>query len=558
MKLIYKIKNKGEIRMKIIKKMFMVMFLLFMVVGTSHKALASGLSINESKLQLGKKQSYTLEIAGTSSIIEWASSNTKVATVKNGTVKAKNTGKTTITAIVDGQTLKCKVTVSKVYLKKTSLTLTKKKTYTLSLKGTDAKVKWKSTNKKVITVNSQGKVTAKGAGTAYITAKSGGKTYKCKITVEAPSISKSKVTINKGIEYQLTINNTSKKISWKSSNTKIATVNKNGIVTPKKKGSATITATVDGIKFTCKVNVTDEPTLSSTNIVLDENTNMITLSANNADDVQWSISNDILSYTQHGNKNTITLYKNWFGVCTVTAKIGTKQLYCTVKSYVNITKQNQISEGASGSTLISYGNEQIPTNCVSSDSSIVKVNDDNTYTALNTGVATLTYTCGEYYKRIESITVTGTYIEKQGTYDETLTRKVYEALADSTTRRTDLSIDNTNYMSEEQLSFLLATADKWYKGEITIKQLKYLMQYTAFPINESYRAFIKGRYYFLDTNSPQTFIIKGHDSSTIIESMNKEILGTSYGTGASWAKNLLYIKINYDNTTDTSYVYLIP
>lgn len=110
------------------------------------------------------------------------------------------------------------------------------------------------------------------------------------------------------------------------------------------------------------------------------------------------------------------------------------------------------------------------------------------YTALQEGRAILTYSYGEYYKKVETITVTGIHLEKKGVYDENLTKQVYDALADNSTRRTDLSIDNLNYISKEQLNFLLETADKWYSGEIATKKLRYLMQYTPFPINETYKS----------------------------------------------------------------------
>lgn len=70
----------------------------------------------------------------------------------------------------------------------TRATLTKKKganhTIQLKMQWAKGKVKWSSSNKKVAKVNSKGKVTAKKKGTAKISAKVGGKTYKCKITVK--------------------------------------------------------------------------------------------------------------------------------------------------------------------------------------------------------------------------------------------------------------------------------------------------------------------------------------------------------------------------------------
>ena len=55
----------------------------------------------------------------------------------------------------------------------------------LKVKNTKKKVKWSSTKKSVATVNKKGVVTAKKKGTAYIKAKVGKKTYKCKVTVKS-------------------------------------------------------------------------------------------------------------------------------------------------------------------------------------------------------------------------------------------------------------------------------------------------------------------------------------------------------------------------------------
>lgn len=73
----------------------------------------------------------------------------------------------------------------KVKLNKTKVTLKVGKTVTLKLKNNKKKVKWTSSNKKVATVTSKGKVKAKKAGKATITAKVGKKKYKCKVTVQA-------------------------------------------------------------------------------------------------------------------------------------------------------------------------------------------------------------------------------------------------------------------------------------------------------------------------------------------------------------------------------------
>lgn len=73
---------------------------------------------------------------------------------------------------------------AKVKINKTKVTINVGKTTKLKITGTRKKVKWTSGNKKVATVSGKGKVTAKKAGTAIITAKVSGKSYKCRVTVK--------------------------------------------------------------------------------------------------------------------------------------------------------------------------------------------------------------------------------------------------------------------------------------------------------------------------------------------------------------------------------------
>ncbi len=210
--------------------------------------------------------------------VTWTTSNSKVATVSNGKITAKSVGTATITVkTANGKKATCKVTVknqvnpTSVKLSKTSVTLYKGKTTTLKAtvnpsNATNKKVTWTTSNKKVATV-SNGKITAKGVGTATITVKTAnGKKATCKVTVKkqvnptSVKLSKTSVKLNKGktTTIKATVNPsnaTNKKVTWKTSNSKVATV-KNGKITAKAKGTATITAqTANGKKATCKVSV---------------------------------------------------------------------------------------------------------------------------------------------------------------------------------------------------------------------------------------------------------------------------------------------------------------
>ena len=136
---------------------------------------------------------------------------------------------------------------------KTSTTLK----VTTNLAGT---VTWKSSNTKVATVDSKGVVTARGTGTANITASLNGKTATYKVTVKtAMTINKTAITLYAGgspASYTLKANvafgGTAK---YKTSNKNVADVNSKGIVTAKKAGTAVITAYFGKAKVTCKVTV---------------------------------------------------------------------------------------------------------------------------------------------------------------------------------------------------------------------------------------------------------------------------------------------------------------
>ena len=147
---------------------------------------------------------------------------------------------------------------AKIKLNKTKISLQRGKTYTLKVKGTKKKVKWSSNKKTIATVTRKGKVTAQKQGTAVITASCGEYKVTCKITVKNPSLklTKSSATVKVGKTTKISAKATpSGKVTYKSSNSKIATVSSKGVVKGKKKGTAKITGSWNGVKkvFTVKV-----------------------------------------------------------------------------------------------------------------------------------------------------------------------------------------------------------------------------------------------------------------------------------------------------------------
>lgn len=149
---------------------------------------ASSIKLNKTSLTIYTGKTSTLKVIGTSKKVNWSTSNKKVATVSSkGTVSAKSSGSVTITAKANNKSLRCKVTVKKPTISKTSTTLNVGQTTTLKLTGATLK-STKSSKTSIATVNSSGKITAKKAGTCTITLTDTQKrTYKCRVTVKSSS-----------------------------------------------------------------------------------------------------------------------------------------------------------------------------------------------------------------------------------------------------------------------------------------------------------------------------------------------------------------------------------
>jgi uncharacterized protein YjdB len=253
-------------------------------------------SLNKSATTLTEGESETLTATITPSnatgdkTVKWSSSNEAVAAVdSNGKVTAKKAGTAVITVTSsNGKTAGCTVTVKQkeiaitgIGLNKSTTSLTEGESETLtatiapSNATGDKTVKWSSSNGAVAAVDSNGKVTAKKAGTAVITVtSSNGKTAGCTVTVKQKEIAitgiglnKSTTSLTEGESETLTAtiapsNATGDKtVKWSSSNGAVAAVDSNGKVTAKKAGTAVITATSsNGKSASCTVTVKQKDT----------------------------------------------------------------------------------------------------------------------------------------------------------------------------------------------------------------------------------------------------------------------------------------------------------
>ena len=367
----------------------------------------TGVSLNKTSISLKEGESEYITIAvypstATNKYVLLSSTNTHVATIDAyGKITANSVGTAEIIVITkDGfYEAECKVTVTpakviptNVSLNAGSLQLTKGTSKTLTAtvspaNATDKSVVWSSSNSSVAKVDSNGKVTAVGNGTATITAKTttGNKTASCTVTVStlpsAVSLNKTTASLKKGETLTLSAtvspsDASNKSVVWSSSNTSVATVNSSGKVTAVGNGTATITAksTTGNKTATCKVTVTTSPTgVSITNkkqLALDVNGTYqcnVSVTPNDASNksVVWSSSDSSVAKVSSSGK--ITALKT--GVATITVKTSDGSKTDSFKVYVYQTGV-QITTGSNIWYRISLA---------STSNRIMDVNGRNTY-----------------------------------------------------------------------------------------------------------------------------------------------------------------------------------
>lgn len=240
---------------------------------------AKDLKITTKSMTMSKGKSgyisYSFLPENSTDAISWVSSNTDIAVVSlNGKIKAVNVGNCVITAVTEsGVSKKVNLTVkkeaSKISLNYSKAYIIKGKTlkleYKLPANTFTNKVTWSSSDKKVASVSSTGKVTAKKVGSTVITVKTAaGKKSTCRLYVRnSPSsivLNKKSVTLKKGktlkLKYAIPLNSYASKIIWTSGNKKVVTVSSLGKIKAVKSGVTYIKVKTNNNKTAkCKIKV---------------------------------------------------------------------------------------------------------------------------------------------------------------------------------------------------------------------------------------------------------------------------------------------------------------
>jgi len=270
--------------------------------------------------------------------LSWSSDHEDIVYVDDdGTILPINVGTATITVKAkNGKKASCIVTVtdtksieSKITLNMESISLNVGEKISLSAviepyNAIDKTISWASSNTLVATVDNCGNVKAISNGYIVITATlANGKSDSCIVMVANNNVASTEIKLNTGsislyvgekaylYAEIVPYNATDKTVKWASHNTNIATVESNGTITAKAKGTAIITAsTNNGKSAACVVTVTDIAkritfgagtyiiTLKGTRVSLDVNgssnvngTNVQVYDSNKSNAQIWSFEN---------------------------------------------------------------------------------------------------------------------------------------------------------------------------------------------------------------------------------------------------------------------------
>lgn len=263
--------------------------------------------------------------------------------------------------------------------------------YLFAVTSTGKRASFSSSNSSVASVNTYGKITAKKAGTATITAKIKNGEASCKIHVSKTTITlnKKSIILQNGYSTRLTAKtSTGHAVTYKSNKSSIASVDEDGLILAKKPGTATITVTADKTSVSCKVTV-KQPTvrLSKSSLSMYRKDKMrLTVKSTSKSTPKWKSNKKSVAIVDE--KGNVTAVKNGVAIITVTVDGVSKTCEVTVKKPKITFAQEEITlrvkETYQAKVVVSSGNQP---SYSSSNTNVATVDDKGVITAKGAGKA---------------------------------------------------------------------------------------------------------------------------------------------------------------------------
>ncbi|MGC2637038.1 MAG: Ig-like domain-containing protein [Acidobacteriaceae bacterium] len=402
----------------------------------------------------------TANISGTAT---WTATNSSIATVNpSGMATAVAAGSTTITATQSGVSGSATLTVTASAPTLASIAVTPAApsiaagatqqftatgTYSDGTTGNiTSTVTWVSGNTSVATITTAGLATGVSSGSATITASLSGVRGNSMLTVSstAPSLTSIAVTpsapsIAAGATQQFTATGTysdgttgniTSTVTWVSGNTKVATITAAGLATGVASGSASITASLNGVSGSATLTVTSSaPTLTSiavtpaTPSITAGATQQFTATGTYSDGTTKNITNSVNWTSSNTSAATINGAGLATGVAagssTITASSGgvsgTAMLTVTANSVTSIAVTPNPATFAAGST------QQFTATATYSNGTTQNVTSTATWTSSNTSAATIDSSGLATGVAAGTTTITATINTVSGTSSATVT-----------------------------------------------------------------------------------------------------------------------------------------
>ena len=405
--------------------------------GDSQSVFVQSIALDQSDVTINRKNTLqlTANIAPqntTNKVITWATSDKDVATVDStGKVTGVGAGTTTITATADQKTATCEVTVvvlmDGITLNHAELAIDKGSTQQLTAKITpedtteDKTITWTSSDPETISVDADGKVTARKVGKATVKASAVGAMASCEVTVLSPmtgiALDKSTLTLNRNAIEKLTVNflpvdtTSGRDVTWSSSAPEIADVDQQGNVVALSIGSAIITASCGEFTTSCDVTVIaliEGVYLDQSEMTIDRGTDgqltasIVPLDTTEDKTVVWTSSNPEVATVDSTGK--VIAQKT--GTASIMAQVGEHSASCAVNVValihnIDLNKAElTLDRGAADSLTVSYDppdtTEDKTVTWATSNPDIATVDETGKVTGVKIGSATITAKVGTH------------------------------------------------------------------------------------------------------------------------------------------------------------------